>query len=69
MLSDFTLLLQNLGAGARPELQARRMREFQQNASASQSNDLHARLCAENIIKANEMDPEVFLYHSIDSNH
>jgi hypothetical protein len=38
---------------------ARRMREFQQNASASQSNDLHARLCAENIIKANEMDPEV----------
>jgi hypothetical protein len=38
---------------------ARRMREFQQNASNSQSNDLHARLCAENILRESELDPEV----------
>jgi hypothetical protein len=41
------------------EKTANRMRDFQQNASASQSNDLHARLCAENILRSNEMDPEV----------
>ena len=41
------------------EKTANRMRDFQQNASNSQSNDLHARLCAENILRSNEMDPEV----------
>merc|ERR1719261_1204310 len=41
------------------EAAANRMREFQQNASNSQSNDLHARLCAENILRESELDPEV----------
>lgn len=44
---------------ASQESAARRMREFQQNATNSQSNDLHARLCAENILRESELDPEV----------
>lgn len=38
---------------------ARRLSEFQQNVGCSQSDDLHARLCAENILRDTETAPEV----------
>jgi len=35
------------------------MREFQQSAQSSASNDLHARLCANTMLREQEMDAEV----------
>lgn len=44
---------------ARAQAGARRIREFQQLGTNNQANDLHARLCANNIARESEMEREV----------